>query len=271
MSAAAAALSLQIVRLEQFFVAIRSLSSVNSAHGCSSRLERFFGQFRCIRAVAEPQALASSRSPLTADALRKLVERLKVHLERARARGEFIDVWAVSGLGRKEVRNASVLAWLLDPQGSHGQHAACLKALMARVNSHEDAWRLDSSALEKANVQVEQRPLGSVRDRVDIAIDSPDFIIFIEVKIDAVEGDQQLLRYTQAIAAKALARAGSMGRKPQTMIIYVSREARTDSIPGLVQLNWHDIAETLIEVANRSEGVAGFIIRSFATHIRKFN
>ena len=38
----------------------------------------------------------------------------------------------------------------------------------------------------------EETPLGSDRDRVDIAIEGATFILFVEIKIDAAEGEEQL-------------------------------------------------------------------------------
>jgi hypothetical protein len=42
---------------------------------------------------------------------------LPTALADARRAGAFIDVWAVAGLARKEVRTTAVLGWLLDPRG----------------------------------------------------------------------------------------------------------------------------------------------------------
>lgn len=41
------------------------------------------------------------------------------------------DVWKITGMGRSEVRNTSILAWALSPRGSHGKGAAILNALLA--------------------------------------------------------------------------------------------------------------------------------------------
>jgi hypothetical protein len=54
------------------------------------------------------------------------------------------------------------------------------------------------SGLADARVRTEERPLWSDRDRVDIAVDGPDFVLFVEVKVGAVEGGSQLQRYCEA-------------------------------------------------------------------------
>ncbi|WP_047023613.1 PDDEXK-like family protein, partial [Enterobacter cloacae] len=56
-------------------------------------------------------------------------EPLKVVQHRALS----FEPWEVAGLGRKEVRNTAVLAWLLDPEGTHGFGRLSLQALLQAI------------------------------------------------------------------------------------------------------------------------------------------
>lgn len=47
-------------------------------------------------------------------------------------------------------------------------------------------------------------------DRVDVSIELPDHVVFVEMKVDAEEGHAQLARYAQALAAARGLRAGTL-------------------------------------------------------------
>ena len=188
----------------------------------------------------------------------------------ARNRGNFINIWEVVDLGRREVRNAAILAWLLNPRGNHGQGSSILQELMSRVELIDSAWKLERAVLARARVKAELRPLGSDRDRVDISIDGPNFAIFIEVKIDATEGERQLSRYTEAAVARAAARARACDQDLRPLVILLSPRGPAELVPGLIHLAWNDVALALTGASARSEGLARHFIRSFSTHIRAF-
>lgn len=203
-------------------------------------------------------------------AIRRVVDGLRAPVQLARSRGEFIDVWAVAGLGRREVPNAAVLAWLLNPQGSHGQGVLCLAALMKQVARKAPKWNLPVDRIMGARVEAEQRPLGSDRDRVDIVIEAPGLIVFVEVKIDAGEGEAQLSRYTES-AQRVAAVRGAAGGLPMTpLVLFLSPRPPVESIPNLVHLTWREVAAGLAEAARAGPDPARFIIRSFANHARSF-
>ena len=202
--------------------------------------------------------------------LRGFVEGLGAPLAAVRARGALIDVWAISGLRRKEVPNAAVLAWLIDPHGSHGQKTLCLAAMLD-LASRAGAGDLGGVDLGVARVQAEERPLGSDRDRVDIVVETRDLLVFIEVKIDAVEGRNQLDRYVEAAAQVAAVRAVSDGGPPKrTLTIYLSPRMALECPPEVVHITWRELATAFAAAAQRVDGLAGQLIQSFARHARAF-
>jgi hypothetical protein len=115
--------------------------------------------------------------------------------------GEFVDIWSVAGLKRDELRHASVLAWFLDPNASHGFEHEIFHAWMSRL-SFSDAAGLKESVLSCRLYQVDTEVCDGA-NRIDIEISSDRFYLCVEVKIDAVQGYNQLARYLEVAAAKA--------------------------------------------------------------------
>lgn len=183
----------------------------------------------------------------------------------AREVGDSIDIWGVARLGRQEVRNAAVLAWLINPRASHGQGGCVLQALFADLGKARPIWATDE-ALSQVSVATEERPLGSDRDRVDIALEGPTFVIFIEVKIDAPEGEAQLIRYAQAAEAKARAQ-----RKAHALVLFVSPRPPRDRPGGLVIVTWKSIARALEMAGSRCRpGLSRRLLIQYAAHVRRF-
>ncbi|WP_160165609.1 PD-(D/E)XK nuclease family protein [Serratia sp. DD3] len=108
----------------------------------------------------------------------------------------FFDPWDIAGLARKEVQNTTVLAWLLNPLGSHGFGDIMLNTLMAEL-SLRSAGQLPAYYGEYCRVNVEVCPSGDTSNRVDLVVDAHTFYLLVEVKIDAAEQYEQLSRYAQ--------------------------------------------------------------------------
>ena len=158
-------------------------------------LQRFFADYQACRtpplvhtSKPEPKSLQVDTTKLAdwfADMAQPMVD--------AR-RGAFqFDPWQVAGLGRDEVRNSAVLAWLLNPKGSHGLGDAAMLGLLADLRRFDG--RFPSSCSRHCRVRVESNPDGDRGNRVDIEIDDVHFYALIEVKLGAPEGENQLRRY----------------------------------------------------------------------------
>ena len=185
-------------------------------------------------------------------------------LQRSRENGDFLQIWSVAGIKRNELRNAAILAWLIDPRGSHGYGSDILSRLLSTAAEQVPCWPLHDADLSYVTVHTEERPLGSDRDRVDIAIDGPDFVLFMEVKIDAIEGRLQLRRYIESAKEKARAL-----RKKHALVIYLSPRPPIDLPFGVVLLTWRHISRILSGVSSR--GINGTLVHHYARHIRSFS
>lgn len=209
--------------------------------------------------IGSAQRGLGPRTTLSADRLRAVLDAVGGPLADARRRGAFVNVWAVAGLGRSEVRTAAVLAWLLDPSGSHGGGDAYAQALWR--SAHDETPGFNLSGLRRASPEV--TPLGDGSDRVDIVLEGDDFLVFIEVKIDAGQQPGQLTRY-----AAAAARTAALRGKPHHAVIYLCE--RAENLPAACRrITWRSVGSAL-RSAERSlarRGAASDATLQFAAHV----
>ncbi len=171
-----------------------------------SELATFFETYRS--SIASPvRASVQSFSTMQMEPgqLQAFFKSIQEPIEIARESGMFFDPWAVVGLGRKEVRNSAVLSWILDPHGSHGMGSVAVNALLMRIPSTYfdlDKTKSPVETLKSCKVTAEHTNFGvaassveKTTKRFDIKIDSEDYYLVIEVKIDAPEGKDQMKLY----------------------------------------------------------------------------
>jgi hypothetical protein len=170
--------------------------------------------------------------------------------------GDFFNVWSVSGLGRDEVQNSAILAWLFDRYGSHGQRQGFLKQFLYRLReilpeSLKNVNWIDSAYF----VRKEVYPLGILENRIDVEIDSEDSLILIETKIDAPEGKSQLRRYQELAREKA--------KQRPYVVIYLCVSRRRD-VSEAVSATWNDVAVAIKDYLNlpSSKGLAPSLVIS---------
>ena len=167
----------------------------------------------------------------------QLSESLKLVQHRALS----FDPWEVAGLERKEVRNTAVLAWLLDPEGTHGFGRLPLQTLLQTIRCNKSYIPEDYHRY--CRVQVETNSDNGA-NRVDIEIDADNFLLFIEVKIDASEQPEQIARYCREAKKRAIPRPWAVvfltpqGKEPQTL----GSEFKRENVPCL---SWRQLATNL--------------------------
>jgi hypothetical protein len=138
-----------------------------------------------------------------------------------------ISLFGTLGLGRVETAHTSALAWLLHPAQSHGLGACLVDALMTHLAKDENP-----SQLSVHEMLTEYRVVfgGEYLGRIDVfgtgtwttSRGTPQkWLLAIEAKIDAAEGDQQLEKYDEWIDAHRGDRAAYRvfltpeGRRPE--------------------------------------------------------
>lgn len=174
-----------------------------------------------------------------------------------------INVWDIAGLKYNEGRNSAILAWLLDPRGTHGLGTRVISHLLRLVCARQSNWPELSDCLTNVSVVNECWPVGSATERVDIVVDGDSFTLFIEVKIQAQEGKEQLARYVKAAEAKRRATGKQHG-----LVLYLSPVAPVNPPDEVAFITWRNIGEILNALPK--SGFNGAIIRQFSQHIQKF-
>lgn len=147
------------------------------------------------------------------------------------------DPWEVAGLGRDEVRNAAVLAWLLNPKGSHGLGDIAMLGLLGDLRNFDSRFPITCGS--SCRVRVESNPDGAIGNRVDIEIDDDNFYVIIEVKVDAPEGEKQMERYGDVATKLA-------GSRPWALI-FLTPQGKDSNTSGphadcVLPRSWHQFS-----------------------------
>lgn len=183
----------------------------------TSQLDDFFRQWsQCVVTTLRPPKINLRPEPLQA-----FFADLAQPMTALQHHAFSFDPWDVAGVGRNEMRNSTLLAWLLNPSGSHGFGMRPLAALLKAVA----AWKREAFPEQTGrycHVEVETSPTGDSSNRVDIEINAEKFFLLIEVKIGAAEQENQLARYCKEAQIRAGQRDWAVvfltpqGREPST-------------------------------------------------------
>jgi hypothetical protein len=209
-------------------------------------LPQFFTEYHIYHNGKSSLPAAKAFSWLTCQSLEEWFCAIEEPLKISRLAAFQCDPWDVAGLGRDEVRNSSVLAWLLNPKGSHGLGNAALTGLLVRLNQHF-CGNFPTNYGSFCSVCTESNPDGELTNRVDIEIDSENFYLIIEVKINALERDKQLEDYGNLAQKKAYGRPWALvfltpsGNWPDTAGVHESK---------VLPISWQKISHFLGKALN---------------------
>jgi len=182
------------------------------------------------------------RGALTSASIAELKERLDRAAELRRLRhaatSPELNCWDVLGLDHDEIQHSRVLAWLLDRHGSHSQGSLFLRELLVSI---QGAVPLSSEcATEKYRVSTEVR---NARSRIDIEIIGHTFLLHVEVKIDASEGEDQTIREREDL--KEMARRSAISSE-RAWGLYLTRLGRTCAdTERFRSIRWSDVARAV--------------------------
>jgi hypothetical protein len=229
-------------------------------------LEQFLSEFhRLHQLLVEPATPLPEVLP-DRDALVAFCHDFGSKYEELQRAGEFIDVWTVAGLSRDELRHASILAWFLNPLGTHGFGASIFEKWVSKLHFASESRLIDLSDWHgDYRVATEVYPSDDGGDRVDIEIDGKDFYLCVEVKIDAPEGENQLARYLEVAQKKAASR-------PFTVVYLTPERAARKSTdnPFVVAATWEEFANSLRGLSRTKSGFPDRLITQFLKRVENF-
>ncbi|WP_197464530.1 PD-(D/E)XK nuclease family protein [Thalassospira xiamenensis] len=169
----------------------------------------------------------------------------------------FDNVWEIARLKKDELRISRVLAWYLDPKAGHGLGAGFIERFLSLSEIH--------ASFSSVRVLCENYPDGLTGNRVDILIDSPHFLLIVEVKIGAGEQPDQIDRYCRIAASRA-----GVGRPWK--VVYLTLDGRnpasgSSDADQVFCMSWLDVACILRGAAEHSSDISHFLANNFADHI----
>jgi PD-(D/E)XK nuclease superfamily len=259
--------------LQSFLMALGARRSVNSQPS-ADRLRNFFREISRLRKIAPDIAITKKdESPLVPTRFAEFAAKFQPLHEAAWRDGFFVDVWNVAGVKTNEIRNAAVLAWLLDARQTHGRGNTILVAWLRKLDPRGEIPFLSSLTWrDRYSVFTESYPLGDTENRVDVVLETARALIFIEVKVKAPEGEHQIKRYLALANAKARARGAAM----EAGVIYLTtssaKQPMIDAPKQFIHATWIQISHAIEEVVS-SGSTHPFIDRlllQFAKHVAKF-
>lgn len=232
----------------------------------SERLGRFF---RALRPLLQRASYPPSSRPAANVGVANFEHVLKVlsgPIRDAKQAGETTNFWAIAGLKRNEVRNASALAALWTPSLFPQTAAPFLASFLQEISG----WNTPSLQEELTAgyvVRTEEWPIGDLKSRVDISIETTRSLLIVEVKIDASESGDQLLRYAELLNWKA-----KMVEKRPGLILLGSRPSPSNVA---FHARWEDIASAARKVISKrkfaDQTFADQLLRHFAVHVHAFD
>ncbi|MHB8472330.1 MAG: PD-(D/E)XK nuclease family protein [Gammaproteobacteria bacterium] len=225
----------------------------------TTRLRGFTQAWEQLPLATEPSE--SARAPLDPSALEEFIDAFQPALSHLRSTGALANVWGVAGLGRNEVRIAGVLGWFLDCLGDHGQGHHLCEVVLDRIHKNISAMPdgtkfssfptaahlLDSAGRARYRAKTEVCQLGEEESRVDIEINGAWILLFVEVKIDAAEGNKQIERYQRSVRKNA-------GDHPWGVVYLTPSGILPDGakvLQNTVALAWDDIAHCFRDYAKQ--------------------
>jgi hypothetical protein len=239
----------------------------------SSAVERVGGLLNDIgrlRRQTSPEIVQERVEPkLTPRSWSAFISEFRPLYENERRKGTFLNVWDVAGLGRDEIRNAAVLAWLLNARSTHGRDVVILHSLLQQLDPNQCVPFLARSAWSDGyTVDTENYP-GDLKSRVDIVLQSPRNLILLEVKIDSEEGPDQIPRYLELARAKRRAHfLESAG------VVYLTRAGAPMPTTGIshevIHATWKHVQQAIETAVSDEQNWVDRALIDFARHVGQF-
>jgi len=155
--------------------------------------------------------------------LADVYKKIQIHEEEANAKGEKFNIFSILRMKRAEVQTHSRFLYeLLNPKGSHGKGNTFLRLFINQIITGEEENR--TFVFDQISVK-----------RIDLTIESKNYIIGIELKIDAVDQNRQLLDYYKELKARA---KGKLNKNIK--LYYLTLNGKRPSKDRIGELNEND-------------------------------
>jgi hypothetical protein len=174
------------------------------------------------------------------------------------------DLLGMSNRARDEVSHTRVLSQLLDA-GRDGSRDSVRRACARRFETllRARGGLRETLGLESASARAEVWI--APRRRIDLTLSCPSALVFLEAKIDAAEGDEQLHDYAHALQERRLPRQTAV-------MVYLTERHEQDAAaaPAHVHITFRDLLACWLPVLGLGlPGVAALAsyLRTVAIHL----
>ncbi|MBI5758936.1 MAG: PD-(D/E)XK nuclease family protein [Planctomycetales bacterium] len=207
---------------------------------------------------------ADDRTPTTPESTaREALERFVVEnddlLELESTLRRF-NIFDALGIARVEIRHSNFLAFILDPEESHGQGDLFLKAILMDLLKKAPAdirplspVELDGTDLRGVEIKREWKNIDLV-----ITCDDPKFAVVIENKVDSQEHSNQLSRYQRTMAE-------AYPTVP-TLHVYLTPDGDKPSEDSFLSYEYSDIHRVLVRIRRAHQNAIGDDVLVFLDH-----
>jgi hypothetical protein len=162
----------------------------------------------------------------------------------------------------REVKHSDFLAWLLDPNESHGQGGLFLRAILMDLfkTARENGFTCPVSPIELDGEELRGIEVRREWRHIDLLIrcDQPRFILGIENKIRSGEHGNQLKRYRESVETEF----GNVS----CMYVYLTVEGDEPSGDQWVPYSYADLHRVLVRARNANETSIGDDVLAFLDH-----
>lgn len=162
----------------------------------------------------------------------------------------------------REVKHSDFLAWLIDPNESHGQGGLFLRAILMDLfkTARENGFTCPVSPIELDGEELRGVEVRREWRNIDLLIrcDQPHFVVAIENKIKSGEHSNQLARYRESVGLE-------FGNVP-SLYVYLTIEGDDPSEEDWVPYSYADLHRVLERVRNASETAIGLDVLAFLDH-----
>lgn len=164
------------------------------------------------------------------------------------------------GIARAEIRHSNFLAWLLDPNESHGQGAIFLRAVLMDLLGLADPACRPLSPIDLDGEELRGLEVKREWNHIDLLIKSeqPPFVIAIENKVDSTEHGDQLTRYRETVA----------NHYPDypAMYVFLTIDGNDPSEDTWTPYSYADLHRVLKRVLNTYTSSIGDDVQAFIDH-----
>ncbi len=171
--------------------------------------------------------------------------------EEQKSRADDFNIMRTMRLTRKELCHSDILAWLLDPTGTHAQGKLGFLQFLRELSLPEE--------FASKNYRV-IRELAGEESQLDIVIEAEgEFIIGIENKIDSEEGDNQTQREWNDLER----RKAALSIPTQITAFFLTPDKAEPLCNMFKPISWQLIANIFEAFADEAKAE---LVRTFAKH-----